>query len=359
MYPTVHATSAAGYVKARPVSSSSPTSSTGLLQINRIWSVVQQGVQNLCPGAQIIGQPRHIGRAVTFCVDTSRQPIGANQIQALAEYTRFKARVPFVRLAERGDGTTLIELPAPVMRTILLDGNRALREGGHILLGPTLSDYGNAELNLDESQHVLIVANATERMMIFRTIVYQLARQNRPSQLRFVPFNRASALSEAMLHLAHMLCFPIGADTFEERVTFEEAVREIQKRERGSPPAPKLILLITDGDHWLAKNSFALSQLLERGGSVGIHVILAVSSVNATTLNNAIAKQFTTRLVGQMNSASDSDLASGVPNLECHWQLGDGDILFTPTRKRFQCPVVSEAAFKSLPQAAHLTKFWS
>ena len=336
----------------------------GLTPVDRVWSLFVHGARNLAPGLQVVGQPRHVGRTMTLCVDVcaDRVPEAAvqQQLQGLAEYIQFRVGAPFVRVSRRTDGLALIEMPAPVARPIHLDDNRAMSRGTHLLMGPLISDYGDAELDLNDEHtpHALMVTSHTERVMLFRALIYQLARQNRPSQLRFIPLDDALVLSDSVLHVAHMLCKP-PTSTLETRQVFEWALHEVAEREASGTTSPKLVLLLTEADRWLKQSPFVLTELMARGGRVGVHVIAATTAVSADTMRRGLATQFQARMVGQMNSEAESDLATGTPHMDCHWQMGDGDTVLMPTGQRFQCPVVSEAAFQALPRTGRLLDAWA
>ena len=342
---------------------------TALTPAERVWSLFVHGARNIAPSLQVVGQPRHVGRTMTLCVDVCADRVPAatasvgtaqQQLQGLAEYIQFRVGAPFVRVSQREDGLALIELPAPVPRPIHLDDNQATLSGARVLMGPLISDYGDAELDLDNARtsHVLMVTSHTERVMLFRALMYQLARQNRPGQLRFIPLDDAHVLSDSVLQMAHMLCKP-PASALEARQLLEWVLSEVARRETSVTQSPKFVLLLTEAERWLRQPPFVLMELMARGGRVGVHIIAATIQVSAEVLGGGLAAQFQARMVGQMNNAAESELAAGAPNLDCHWQLGDGDTLLMPAGQRFQCPVVSEAAFQALPRAGRLLEAWA
>ena len=134
---------------------------------------------------------------------------------------------------------------------------------------------------------------------------------------------------------------------------------EVARREVSSTPSPKFVLLLTEAERWLKQPPFVLMELMARGRRVGVHIIAATTQVSADVLDGELAAKFRGRMVGQMNSEAESELATGAPSMDCHWQLGDGDTLLMPAGQRFQCPVVSEAAFQALPRAGRLVDAWA
>ena len=358
---------------ATPTAQPSATRTTALTPAERVWLLFVHGARNLAPSLQVVGQPRHVGRTMTLCVDVCADRVPAamaqQQLQGLAEYIQFRVGAPFVRVSQREDGLALIEMPAPVPRLIHLDDNKATLSGARVLMGPLISDYGDAELNLEDAgplpgtPHVLMVTSHTERVMLFRALLYQLARQNRPGQLRFIPLDDARVLSDSVLQNALMLCKPpasaLEARQLLEWVLSEVARREDTRREVSSTPSPKFVLLLTEAERWLKQPPFVLMELMARGGRVGVHIIAATTQVSAEVLGGELAAKFQARMVGQMNSEAESELATGAPAMDCHWQLGDGDTLLMPAGQRFQCPVVSEAAFQALPRAGRLADAWA
>jgi len=347
---------------ATPLVAASRTAA--LTPAERVWSLFVHGARNLAPNLQVVGQPRHVGRTMTLCVDVCADRVPAataqQQLQGLAEYIQFRVGAPFVRVSQREDGLALIEMPAPVPRLIHLDDNKATLSGARVLMGPLISDYGDAELNLDDTRtpHVLMVTSHTERVMLFRALMYQLARQNRPGQLRFIPLDDAHVLSDSVLQNALMLCKP-PASALEARQLLEWVLSEVARREASSTQSPKFVLLLTEAERWLKQPPFVLMELMARGGRVGVHIIAATTQVSAEVLDGELAAKFPARMVGQMNSEAESELAAGAPAMDCHWQLGDGDTLLLPAGQRFQCPVVSEAAFQALPRAGRLVEAWA
>ena len=340
-------------------------------------AVIDRARMLAAPQARLLGQPRHVGHAMTFRLDALSRGAALQDVQRMGQYAKDRLNASYVRLTQRADGNTIMELPVAQSRDIFLDGNRAVLSDAKVMLGPLFAEPGSAVLDLDNpsSHHVLMVASLIEKTMLLRAVWYQLVRQNRPSALRFMVIDPRATLPASIHHSAHLLCAPIQASAnngvaangaeelfqFEIRQALQTVAAEIHRRQSSAAAQPRLIVVITEIADLLRRKSLQglLSYVMEQGRGVRVHVIAGTAEVTADTLQHSLVqRQFKARLVGQMADATQSELACDGPGFFCEWALGNGDITYTLANHRFQCGIVSDGELKFLPRAIGLPDIW-
>jgi len=371
-------------------------STAGSLQpVQQVTAVIDRARALAAPQAKLLGQPRHVGHAMTFRLDALSRGATLQDVQRMGQYAKDRLNASYVRLTQRLDGSTVMELPVAQSRDIFLDGNRAVLSGAKVMLGPLFTEQGSAVLDLDQpaSHHVLMVASLTEKTMLLRALWYQLVRQNRPSALRFIVIDPATTLPASIHHSAHLLCAPIQASAnndvgsnvvvagedgiasrtntshpdllqFEIRQALQTVASEIHRRQTSlnpDPAQPRLVVIITELADLLKRKSLQglLRYVIEQGRGVKVHVVAGTTDVSAQTLQHSLVQQhFKARLVGQMPNSAQSELACDGPGFFCEWALGNGDITYTLTHHRFQCGIVSDGELRFLPRAIGLPDIW-
>jgi DNA segregation ATPase FtsK/SpoIIIE-like protein len=294
----------------------------------------------------------------------------------MGRYAKDRLNAAYIRLTQRTDGYTVLEVPTTVSRDIYLDGNRAVLSDAQVMLGPLFSEPGSAILNFDDpiSRNVLVTGSLTEGTMLLRALWYQLIRQNRPSDLRFVVIDTGGTLPTSVHNSAHLLFTPIlnthnpGESTnsdlrqFEMRQALQAVAHEIHRRQTGASARPRWVVMITEIADLLQRKGLLrlLDHILQQGRQARIHVVACTARVEPVVLqHDLVQRYFQARLVGQMPDSARSELACGGPDYHAEWSLGNGDFTYTHTNQRFQCGIVSDSELKYLPRAVALPDVWS
>lgn len=353
------------YLAAQPLiirPSQKPMSITSATPAARIEMMLATGARMLCPKVALLGH-RQVGRVLSLCVDA--RGVAPEMLHQMADFLRDRSHVPYVRVVPRADGATLFEMPITPARDILLEHRQADRRNEALTLGPLLHNIGDAAWHTDGSgvladqRHLLIAAEGIERTMLLRTVLCQLARRESPAWCRMLVIDPIAALSDSLRTLGHYLCAPVGADLLEQRMLLQWAGHEALRRVNTPGRYARLVIVITEGSAWLSRSSTLIDTLITHGAAANINLIIATDQIKREVLATPTTRRFRSRLVGQMNTEADSDLATGRRGANCHWQVGHGDTLLLPQKARFQCPMVSEDMIDELPHTAALVDSWA
>lgn len=303
----------------------------------RIESVLKGALSQLRLPLSIFGR-RHVGSVLTLFA--SAQP-GLSPERIAVQERRLAEMSGLRELALRRIEGSFWRIHTPVGSRVHfhLDDSPTLLGGQRIALGPLTYEKGDAALDLEREGSALSVASDAENHTLHRAIYYQLARQNRPEQLRFVVIDPGDVMSPALERSAHLLGPRIKNDP-------DSAVGALRTLAR-EPLPHKVVVMILETAPFLGRPAFvkALGQLLAAPWAQ----VIASTASPAHADHPALAG-FATRIVGQTRDAKEARLASGVDQTGCEGLTGNGDFLIIPGLRRFQCAFVSEGALRALPR---------
>lgn len=304
---------------------------------DRIEASLRSALTQLRLPLSIFGR-RHVGSVLTLFAAAERgaRP-GAIALQEgrLAE----ASGVRDLALTRIGGSFWRFHTHVPSRVHFHLDDSLTLLRGQQVALGPLTYEKGAASLDLAGGGSVLTIASDAENYTLHRAFYYQLARQNRPDQLKFVVIDPGDVMSPAFERSAHLL----GPRIKDSPETAIGALRMLA-REPGQTP---LVVMILEIGALLERPAFgqALAGLL-----AAPHVRVIASTERAAVASHPALGGFATRIVGQTRNTGEARLASGIEGSGCESLTGNGDFLIIPGMRRFQCAFVSEGALRALPR---------
>jgi S-DNA-T family DNA segregation ATPase FtsK/SpoIIIE len=192
--------------------------------------------------------------------------------------------------------------------------------------------------------HVLVAGmTGSGKTVLLHDIILSLAMTNSPTDLELVVIDPKYDQFTAYNRLPH-LGGPVGQTTDHPGCTFRALVRAMEQRQTGQLPHTVVVideladLLMTSDD----EVQELLTRLLQRGRSVGIHVIAATQKPTSSVLGSLLKANFPVRLVGKVSSANDARVASGWSGTGAERLEGRGDFIAVATGRtqRFQAAYV-------------------
>lgn len=196
------------------------------------------------------------------------------------------------------------------------------------------------DFKADETSHVLISGNGRAgKSALLRTVALSLALNNRERDLQLIIIDgRYSQVPQPYEHsglrpfnyLPHLLTPVItNYDTAVETLQF--LVDETQHRGENQIKTPSIILLI---DHLVdlvevcgAAALIPLTHLIRNGAKHGIHLVLSTQKVEVAILQDIHDAYVPARIVGQVESAAQAEIAADAYDTQAEHLQGEGDFI--------------------------------
>ena len=266
---------------------------------------------------------------------------GWERLRGLTQELKTALNVPDVRLSAE-DGQLRLHIVRPEEPPVaLLDLLPLLPELPPVtaVLGlaedgrPILLDFDNPDMT-----HVLAAGmSGAGKTMLLRTLALSLALKNRQSQLQLLVIDPETANSrtsytilEPLSFLPHMLA-GISYRLEEAIETLEFLRGEMAYRRQQNTTTPTIMTFIDKADHLLeiGKGPIveALTELLQYGAAVGIHLILSAERPETAVFDNVLRANLPVRLIGQTRNAEEAHTAAGITDTNAEYLLGQGDFL--------------------------------
>ncbi|MCA9961652.1 MAG: hypothetical protein KC443_21585 [Anaerolineales bacterium] len=265
---------------------------------------------------------------------------GLERLRGLKNELMAALGVPDVQMDER-NGRFQVQVARPDAPPVpLLDLMPLIAE-----LPPLTAVLGMAEddrpllLNLAEEgmTHILIAGDAgAGKTSLLRTMAVSLALRNRQSQLQLLVVQPTSDDSEPYTDLApldylpHMLT-TLVSDPKEATDILQYMRREMQYRQEQNVTHPAVVIvidrfvtLLETGETGLTP---ALTDLLQHGADVGIHLILGTRRPAHELLARPLHALLPVRIVGQLADRREARAASDMDESRAEYLLGQGDFL--------------------------------
>lgn len=263
-------------------------------------------------------------------------PLGAKvkQVASLAEEIALSLGVSSCRVFRQG-GEVNIEVPRRESRVVRLAS--VCRNLGEVppataVLG--LNDEGVPlllRLSSPEVAHVLISGTTgSGKTELARAMIASLAIFNRQSEVQIVLIDPKRRGFTPFEGLGHLLC-PVldrveAATEMLGRLTAEMERRDIEGRER-----PRIIVFVDELADLLTvgggQAEMALTRLLQRGRSAGIHVVACTQKPTAAAIGSLVKSNFPVRIAGSVSSPEDAKVATGLAGTGAERLLGRGDFV--------------------------------
>ncbi len=289
-------------------------------------------------------------------------PHYARQIASLSEQLSMAAgldRGASVRVDRGRRGTLAMEIPKPkslwysVPVTALPRRRWLLASVGFDNeYRPALVDFANPL-----TPHCLVAgATGSGKTNTQRLIVYDLASQNTPDDVRFILIDtRKRGIGwQPFASLAHLL-HPVITDDQTALKALAWCVAEMDRRARENRTSPRVFVGIDEAQALLSEEPFvkSISDLSAVGREFGVHVILSAQNPTAAQLGDSnVKRNLTVRLVGKVDSPTAANVATGQSDTGAHLLTGAGDMLLIKPdeTRRITAALVTDKDTARLPR---------
>jgi len=213
------------------------------------------------------------------------------------------------------------------------------------------------ELSEQELTHILITGEkGAGKTSLLRTIALSLALTHKQSQLQLAVIDGSSGgefeaytALEPLTYLPHMLASVVyGSEEYVELVNF--LAGECAYRQEQQMNTPKIVVLMDEATRLFrqtaeqAKAFEGITQLLQRGPAVGIHLILTTDEPQSERLSNTLRLNLPVRLVGKVADEGQAVAAADMSGTQAEYLLGQGDFLAVVDRQmtHFQAAFIGD-----------------
>lgn len=217
-----------------------------------------------------------------------------------------------VRMLYRS-GYIYVEIPSPIAVAVKAPHLRG--EGLAVPIGLTASrnvrgvDFGNPA-----TAHMVIVAGSGRgKTTAARTILYGLARQNDPAQVRLVVCTFKPKDWKAFEGLPHTVTMAVEPKEITKILRW--AKEEVYRRSRAGIDSPHYIIVLDDMYNWgrIVDVGEEIGQIASLGRASGINLVISTQKVTAEGVgnNSAAIANINTRLVLGANSGPEAAQVTG------------------------------------------------
>jgi hypothetical protein len=325
--------------------------------------------ERLRTAAALLGIPLAITRiwqvGSVACFALSFDPrISLRELKSRQDDLSRLAYAPVTISQDPATAAVIAQMPATRRQRLIAGPNAPRLSGARIAIGRLTSGAGDAVLDFASPSHahlLIVAATGGGKTEAIHTILYQLARQNRPSQIGFLLIDPAgNRIHQAWDQRAHLVRTTVRAQLDQAVEALEWAARLVQARNaaRGAP-SPRLIVVVDEmaslfmgGRAQAERAQLALQTIAQLGRAVGVHAVLATQYASREFLGSAfIRANLRARLVGRVDSAQASALATGRDGCDAHRLLGYGDFLLVDDVgvRRLQVALSRPDAVATLP----------
>lgn len=329
---------------------------------NAIAQYWRQELGGILPGThyrirEAISGPRTINLLVVANPRYSAKIMGMSE--ALSQAAGLDAEQT-IRIARGQAGGLSVEIPVPRelwfnISIRQLPARRWLKAtvGLDTEHRPTLVDFASPV-----TAHCLVAgATGSGKTNAQRLLVYDLAIQNGPDEVRFVLIDTRKRGSGwrpfvDLPHLAH----PVITDDPTALRALAWAVAEVDRRSIKGQTRPRVFIGIDEAQSVLEQPHFvkSLGDLAAVGREFGVHLIMAMQNPTSKQLGDtAIKRNVTVRLVGRTDSSESARVAAGIGGSGAEQLTGVGDFLLVQPDgvRRLTTALLSEADINRLPRA--------
>ncbi len=189
--------------------------------------------------------------------------------------------------------------------------------------------------DLSDMPHMLVAGdNGTGKTTLLRSIVRSIAARSTPDKCKFMILN----LPWGDVADTYLAWPPIADDAEAALAGLRIVVAEMERRckllsaaKTNNIDMPRLIVMIDDlSDLMVASRGKVekyLTQIAQKGRSVGLHMIVATAQCDAKTMSGTLKANFPTRISFHVDTAAKSRQSLGEPGAEL--LLPYGDALFS------------------------------
>lgn len=284
------------------------------------------------------------------------------QVEALSGALALAAGAESCRVARDG-GRLLLELakPAAARRTLRAQRLEALPPPRAMAVALGVASGGQAvwfDLTDENTSHVVIGGTTgSGKSVLLRWLIYRLALQNAPADLRLLLLDPKRFELTQFGHLPHLL-HPVVGHPLEVAQVLAWLVGELERRSATGETRPRLVCVVEEVAEVVAANR-EIAPLLARtaqiGRALGVHVVATTQQPGAKALGDALVN-FPARILGRVASATLTYGAAGRRRTGADALLGRGDFVLIRAGEtvRFQAPLLDGRYVTRLPYAAQV-----
>lgn len=218
------------------------------------------------------------------------------------------------------------------------------------------------DLTTADTAHILLAGqHGAGKTALLRTMSLSLALNNPERELQLaiisiapdeVPLRKRQEL-QPLEYLPHMLC-PIATNQPDAQQMLHFLGQETHHRQAHGIVRPRIVLMVDHADELLQQGGAtaveALTYLLRQGAPAGIHLVLSFAEPDTAVLEHLedlLDANLPTRLVGQLPTAEQAEIATDVYDSGAEQLAGAGDFLAVlgETMVHFQAAFVSDYDF--------------
>jgi len=260
----------------------------------------------------------------------------------------------------RENGLILVELPSP--EPVIIDGTRYTGDGLAVPVGLT-GRRAIIGVDFDSDPHLALVGPTKRgKTVAQRGIAFHLARQNRPSQVRFIFSTFKDWEWEAYGKLPHTMA--VINEPSETETMIHWLVSTMRERLHQRIQLPHLFLFLDDLLNLLGEIDVAteIGQLASLGRGVGIHLVIGTQRLNEAGSGGAIIHgNMPVRLVFGTASAQDASIFTG--RGESGAELlgkykGDALLVDNGSKNRLAVALITDDDLLKFPQSGGPVRPW-
>lgn len=251
-------------------------------------------------------------------------------------------------------GFVYVQIPSPVQVPVY--AHRLQGSGCAVPIGmTTLRNVRGVDFANPATAHLVIVAGTGRgKTTAARSILYGLARQNKPSDLRLVVCTFKPKDWSAFAGLPHMA--PLATDPGEIVRIMRWAKAEVYKRSKSGVDHPRYVVVLDDMYNWgkVADVSTEVSEIGSLGRASGIHLLIITQKLTAEGTggkNSQAIANIGTRLVLGATSAQEAAQLTGIPKSGAETlgrYMGDALLVTNGTPVRLACAIVDNTQVEAL-----------
>ena len=251
------------------------------------------------------------------------------------------------------NGYIYVEIPSPAPVAV-----RAQNLSGDGLAVPvgmtTVRSVRGIDFANPSTAHLVVVAGTGRgKTTAARTILYGLARQNDPADVRLVVCTFKPPDWNAFAALPHML--DIATEPRQIVRILRWAKDEVYRRSRAGTTTPRWMIVLDDMYNWgrVVDVGTEIGEIASLGRASGIHLLISTQKVTSEGVGNnaAAVSNISTRLVLGANSGAEAAQVTGLKGSGAELlgrYPGDGLLITTGSPVRLACAHVTDDTVRAL-----------
>ncbi len=253
-----------------------------------------------------------------------------NRLREMAEHVSWaRGKATPVRLRRL---PLSLEVPSATPKPLTPDAGASTLNPFAMLLGQSIGYQGvyDVKLSLLDVEHMLAAGTTgSGKSSLINTILCTLLWNTPPRKLGIVPIDPKNDDLRPYGEMPHTVASAFSKGRVIDVVAAVFAEKERRILLDDTSDLPRLLVIVDEWAELYEDREFLamMASIMQTGRSLGIHVLAATQLPLAKVIGSMGKAQLTYRLVGRVLSATDSNTASGVPDLGAQYLPGKGSFL--------------------------------